>query len=256
MNADSITRLTTGLFDNVKNMKSRDNFSYDKNKDLVNNMNQVHMGMDIPASEDSLYKYPAEQIKEISEDMEDVQEEYDDAMDTIQDEEFEKSKYDKLLPDAKNPLDQFYNELLNEKALERMKPESRKKIKKNKEFVSTATFMKEFDKFVKTVDKKQVMWLSDYDIFNYIVKKGRKMVVAGTKKEMDTKKTATAEKLRYLDKIIKKSNFTEQVCKKFIEKYSFTPKLITDKEIDSMMKPFYKKCLVKAFEKKIKYTRK
>ena len=65
----------------------------------------------------------------------------------------------------------------------------------------------------------------------------------------------TRDKLMYLDKLVKKSKFHEQVAKKFIEKYNMTPKLITSKEINTMVKPFYEKCLIKAFEKKIRLSK-
>ena len=34
-----------------------------------------------------------------------------------------------------------------------------------------------------------------------------------------------------------------------------TPKFITGKEINELVKPFYEKCLIKAFEKKIRMLR-
>ena len=76
MNPDSITKLTAGLFDGIKNMKSVKNYSYDKSNDLsakslmnkkYDNLNQVKIDKSIPivSDEDSpLYKYPKKEIKE------------------------------------------------------------------------------------------------------------------------------------------------------------------------------------------------
>lgn len=264
MNPDSITKLTSGLFDNVKSMKSMNNYSYDRNatnavpyKDLnennFDNMNKVQMHHDIPVSEQSpLFEYPREQIKEYSDN---IEEQYDEAVEDVEDEAFRKQKYE-MLPEVENPLENFYNDIINEKAIKRMEPKARKEMYKRKTISSSVSFLKEFDDFVKKVDKKQNKWLKEFRIFDYIIKSGKKYKVAADKNKMDKSDKPTTEKLRYLDKIIKKSKFSEQVCKKFIEKYNMTPKLITEREIVEMVKPFYEKCLVKAFEKKIKYARK
>ena len=101
MNPDSITKLTAGLFDGIKNMKSVKNYSYDKSNDLssksimdkkYDDLNKVKMDKSIPivSDEDSpLYKYPKKEIKEYQDEME---KEYDDAVESVEDEEMEKSK--------------------------------------------------------------------------------------------------------------------------------------------------------------------
>ena len=42
MNPDSITKLTAGLFDGIKNMKSVKNYSYDKSNDLVSAKDMIN----------------------------------------------------------------------------------------------------------------------------------------------------------------------------------------------------------------------
>ena len=264
MNPDSITKLTAGLFDGIKNMKSVKNYSYDKSNDLsakslmdkkYDNLNQVKMDKSIPivSDEDSpLYKYPKKEIKEYQDEME---EEYDAAVESVEDEEMEKSKYD-LKREIKNPLQDFYNAVIEEHALKRLSPKKQEKMRNRKNKVIGDSFSEEFDKFVSKIEKKYPSWSKSFEVFNYIVKSGNKYKVASSKKELDKSTHQTRDKLMYLDKLVKKSNFHQQVAKKFIEKYNMTPKLITSKEINEMVKPFYEKCLIKAFEKKIRLTRK
>ena len=264
MNPDSITKLTAGLFDGIKNMKSVKNYSYDKSNDLsakslmdkkYDNLNQVKMDKSIPivSDEDSpLYKYPKKEIKEYQDEME---EEYDAAVESVENEEMEKSKYD-LKREIKNPLQDFYNAVIEEHALKRLPLKKQEKMRNRKSKVFDNSFTEEFDKFVSKIEKKYPSWSKSFEVFNYIVKSGNKYKVAGSKKELDKSTHQTRDKLMYLDKLVKKSNFHQQVAKKFIEKYNMTPKLITSKEINEMVKPFYEKCLIKAFEKKIRLTRK
>lgn len=264
MNPDSITKLTAGLFDGIKNMKSVKNYSYDKSNDLsakslmdkkYDNLNQVKMDKSIPivSDEDSpLYKYPKKEIKEYQDEME---EEYDAAVESVEDEEMEKSKYD-LKREIKNPLQDFYNAVIEEHALKRLSPKKQEKMRNRKNKVIGDSFSEEFNKFVSKIEKKYPSWSKSFEVFNYIVKSGNKYKVASSKKELDKSTHQTRDKLMYLDKLVKKSNFHQQVAKKFIEKYNMTPKLITSKEINEMVKPFYEKCLIKAFEKKIRLTRK
>lgn len=264
MNPDSITKLTAGLFDGIKNMKSVKNYSYDKSNDLsakslmnkkYDNLNQVKIDKSIPivSDEDSpLYKYPKKEIKEYQDEME---EEYDAAVESVEDEEMEKSKYD-LKREIKNPLQDFYNAVIEEHALKRLSPKKQEKMRNRKNKVIGDSFSEEFNKFVSKIEKKYPSWSKSFEVFNYIVKSGNKYKVAGSKKELDKSTHQTRDKLMYLDKLVKKSNFHQQVAKKFIEKYNMTPKLITSKEINEMVKPFYEKCLIKAFEKKIRLTRK
>lgn len=264
MNPDSITKLTAGLFDGIKNMKSVKNYSYDKSNDLsakslmdkkYDNLNQVKMDKSIPivSDEDSpLYKYPKKEIKEYQDEME---QEYDAAVESVEDEEMEKSKYD-LKREIKNPLQDFYNAVIEEHALKRLSPKKQEKMRNRKNKVIGDSFSEEFDKFVSKIEKKYPSWSKSFEVFNYIVKSGNKYKVASSKKELDKSTHQTRDKLMYLDKLVKKSNFHQQVAKKFIEKYNMTPKLITSKEINEMVKPFYEKCLIKAFEKKIRLTRK
>ena len=264
MNPDSITKLTAGLFDGIKNMKSVKNYSYDKSNDLsakslmdkkYDNLNQVKMDKSIPivSDEDSpLYKYPKKEIKEYQDEME---EEYDAAVDSVEDEEMEKSKYD-LKREIKNPLQDFYNAVIEEHALKRLSPKKQEKMRNRKNKVIGDSFNEEFDKFVSKIEKKYPSWSKSFEVFNYIVKSGNKYKVASSKKELDKSTHQTRDKLMYLDKLVKKSNFHQQVAKKFIEKYNMTPKLITSKEINEMVKPFYEKCLIKAFKKKLRLTRK
>ena len=264
MNPDSITKLTAGLFDGIKNMKSVKNYSYDKSNDLsakslmnkkYDNLNQVKIDKSIPivSDEDSpLYKYPKKEIKEYQDEME---EEYDAAVESVEDEEMEKSKYD-LKREIKNPLQDFYNAVIEEHALKRLSPKKQEKMRTRKNKVIGDSFSEEFNKFVSKIEKKYPSWSKSFEVFNYIVKSGNKYKVASSKKELDKSTHQTRDKLMYLDKLVKKSNFHQQVAKKFIEKYNMTPKLITSKEINEMVKPFYEKCLIKAFEKKIRLTRK
>ena len=264
MNPDSITKLTAGLFDGIKNMKSVKNYSYDKSNDLsakslmdkkYDNLNQVKMDKSIPivSDEDSpLYRYPKKEIREYQDKME---EEYDAAVESVENEEMEKSKYD-LKREIKNPLQDFYNAVIEEQALKRLSPKKQEKMRNRKNKVIGDSFNEEFDKFVSKIEKKYPSWSKSFEVFNYIVKSGNKYKVASSKKELDKSTHQTRDKLMYLDKLVKKSNFHQQVAKKFIEKYSMTPKLITSKEINEMVKPFYEKCLIKAFEKKIRLTRK
>lgn len=264
MNPDSITKLTAGLFDGIKNMKSVKNYSYDKSNDLsakslmdkkYDNLNQVKMDKSIPivSDEDSpLYRYPKKEIKEYQDEME---EEYDAAVESVEDEEMEKSKYD-LKREIKNPLQDFYNAVIEEQALKRLPLKKQEKMRNRKNKTIGDSFTEEFDKFVSKIEKKYPSWSKSFEVFNYIVKSGNKYKVAGSKKELDKSTHQTRDKLMYLDKLVKKSNFHQQVAKKFIEKYNMTPKLITSKEINEMVKPFYEKCLIKAFEKKIRLTRK
>lgn len=264
MNPDSITKLTAGLFDGIKNMKSVKNYSYDKSNDLsakslmdkkYDDLNKVKMDKSIPivSDEDSpLYKYPKKEIKEYQDEME---KEYDDAVESVEDEEMEKSKYD-LKREIKNPLQDFYNAVIEEQALKRLSPKKQEKMRNRKNKVIGDSFSEEFDKFVSKIEKKYPSWNKSFEVFNYIVKSGNKYKVAASKKELDKSTHQTRDKLMYLDKLVKKSKFHQQVAKKFIEKYNMTPKLITSKEINEMVKPFYEKCLIKAFEKKIRLTRK
>ena len=264
MNPDSITKLTAGLFDGIKNMKSVKNYSYDKSNDLsskslmdkkYDNLNQVKMDKSIPivSDEDSpLYKYPKKEIKEYQDEME---QEYDAAVESVENEEMEKSKYD-LKREIKNPLQDFYNAVIEEQALKRLSPKKQNKIRNKKVKTMNESFSEEFNKFVGKIAKKYPSWSKSFEVFNYIVKSGNKYKVASSKKELDKSTHQTRDKLMYLDKLVKKSNFHQQVAKKFIEKYNMTPKLITSKEINEMVKPFYEKCLIKAFEKKIRLTRK
>ena len=263
MNPDSITKLTAGLFDGIKNMKSVKNYSYDKSNDLsakslmdkkYDNLNQVKMDKSIPivSDEDSpLYKYPKKEIKEYQDEME---QEYDAAVESVENEEMEKSKYD-LKREIKNPLQDFYNAVIEEHALKRLPLKKQEKMRNRNKTIGDS-FSEEFDKFVSKIEKKYPSWSKSFEVFNYIVKSGNKYKVAGSKKELDKSTHQTRDKLMYLDKLVKKSNFHQQVAKKFIEKYNMTPKLITSKEINEMVKPFYEKCLIKAFEKKIRLTRK
>lgn len=264
MNPDSITKLTAGLFDGIKNMKSVKNYSYDKSNDLsakslmdkkYDDLNKVKMDKSIPivSDEDSpLYKYPKKEIKEYQDEME---QEYDAAVESVEDEEMEKSKYD-LKREIKNPLQDFYNAVIEEHALKRLSPKKQEKMRNRKNKVIGDSFSEEFNKFVSKIEKKYPSWSKSFEVFNYIIKSGNKYKVAGSKKELDKSIHQTRDKLMYLDKLVKKSNFHQQVAKKFIEKYNMTPKLITSKEINEMVKPFYEKCLIKAFEKKIRLTRK
>lgn len=263
MNPDSITKLTAGLFDGIKDMKSVKNYSYDRSNDFssksimdrkYDNLNKIKIDKSIPivSDEDSpLYKYPKKEIKEYQDEME---EEYDAAVESVENEEMEKSKYD-LKREIKNPLQDFYNAVIEEKALKRLSPKKQKKMRNRKSKVFDDSFTEEFDKFVKKIEKKYPSWSKSFEVFNYIVKSGNKYKVAGSKRELDKSTHQTRDKLMYLDKLVKKSKFHEQVAKKFIEKYSMTPKLITSKEIKELVKPFYEKCLIKAFEKKIRLTK-
>lgn len=259
MNPDSITKLTSGLFDGVSDMKSVKNYSYDRTNDFKNvseeqykKMNNIHMNMDIKSDEESpLFRYPKEAIKEYKEELSD---EYDRAVEAAEDAVYEKHNFD-LLPEEENPLKEFYNEIINEKALERLDDKERKKMTKRKAQASKDFATSEFDKVVSKVAKRYPEWSKDFDVFNYIVRDGKKFKVVGSKKEMDKSTRSTTEKLRYLDKLVRKSKFTEQVVKKYIEKYNIPARLIDIKDIDAMEK-FYRDCLVKAFEKKIRYTRK
>lgn len=263
MNPDSITKLTAGLFDGIKNMKSVKNYSYDKSNDLsskslmdkkYDDLNKVKMDKSIPivSDEDSpLYKYPKKEIKEYQDK---IEKEYDNAVESVEDEEMEKSKYD-LKREIKNPLQDFYNAVIEEQALKRLSPKKQDKIRNRKNKVLGESFNEEFNKFVNKIEKKYPSWSKSFEVFNYIIKSGNKYKVAASKKELDRSTHQTRDKLVYLDKLVKKSNFNEQVAKKFIEKYNMTPKLITSKEINEMVKPFYEKCLIKAFEKKIRLTR-
>ena len=263
MNPDSITKLTAGLFDGIKDMKSVKNYSYDRSNDFsaksimdrkYDNLNKIKMDKSIPivSDEDSpLYKYPKKEIKEYQDEME---QEYDAAVESVENEEMEKSKYD-LKREIKNPLQDFYNAVIEEKALKRLSPKKQKKIRNRKSKVFDDSFTEEFDKFVSKIEKKYPSWSRSFEFYNYIVKSGNKYKVATSKKELDNSTHQTRDKLMYLDKLVKKSNFHQQVAKKFIEKYSMTPKLITSKEINEMVKPFYEKCLIKAFEKKIRLSR-
>ena len=263
MNPDSITKLTAGLFDGIKNMKSVKNYSYDKSNDLsakslmdkkYDNLNQVKMDKSIPivSDEDSpLYKYPKKEIKEYQDEME---QEYDAAVESVENEEMEKSKYD-LKREIKNPLQDFYNAVIEEHALKRLPLKKQEKMRNRKSKVFDDSFTEEFDKFVSKIEKKYPSWSKSFNVFNYIVKSGNKYKVASSKKELDKSTHQTRDKLMYLDKLVKKSNFHQQVAKKFIEKYNMTPKLITSKEINEMVKPFYEKCLIKAFEKKIRLSK-
>ena len=263
MNPDSITKLTAGLFDGIKNMKSVKNYSYDKSNDLsskslmdkkYDDLNKVKMdkSISIVSDEDSpLYKYPKKEIKEYQDEME---KEYDNAVESVEDEEMEKSKYD-LKREIKNPLQDFYNAVIEEQALKRLSPKKQDKIRNRKNKVLGESFNEEFNKFVNKIEKKYPSWSKSFEVFNYIIKSGNKYKVAASKKELDRSTHQTRDKLVYLDKLVKKSNFNEQVAKKFIEKYNMTPKLITSKEINELVKPFYEKCLIKAFEKKIRLTR-
>ena len=263
MNPDSITKLTAGLFDGIKDMKSVKNYSYDKSNDLssksimdkkYDNLNKVKMDKSIPivSEEDSpLYKYPKKEIKEYQDE---IEQEYDNAVESVEDEEMEKSKYD-LKREIKNPLQDFYNAVIEEQALKRLSPKKQDKMRNRKNKVIGESFSEEFNKFVNKIEKKYPSWSKSFEVFNYIVKSGNKYKVAASKKELDRSTHQTRDKLVYLDKLVKKSNFTEQVAKKFIEKYNMTPKLITSKEINELVKPFYEKCLIKAFEKKIRLSR-
>ena len=264
MNPDSITKLTAGLFDGIKDMKSVKNYSYDRSNDFsaksimdrkYDNLNKIKMDKSIPivSDEDSpLYKYPKKEIKEYQDEME---EEYDAAVESVENEEMEKSKYD-LKREIENPLQDFYNAVIEEHALKRLSPKKQKKMRNRKSKIFDNSFTEEFDKFVSKIEKKYPSWSKSFEVFNYIVKSGNKYKVASSKKELDKSTHQTRDKLMYLDKLVKKSNFHQQVAKKFIEKYNMTPKLITSKEINEMVKPFYEKCLIKAFEKKIRLTRK
>ena len=257
MNAESITKLTAGLFDGIKDMKNAKNYSNDlymKPSDYKPKKNQLEL------SEDKLYEYPSDSIKEYNEknkfdfDNLDDDDEYDDAEEKILEKKFNKEKYD-LLPEVKNPLKNFYNEVINDDVLKYLKPEHRNKYAKRKLKSSSLPFETEFNHLVKKVDKQVYKWIEEFKIFDYIVKSGKKYKVASSKSKMDVSKKPTLEKLKFVDKLIKKGKFTEQVIKKFVEKYNITPKLISTKEIDNMIKPFYEKCLIKAFKRKMKYTR-
>ena len=263
MNPDSITKLTAGLFDGIKDMKSVKNYSYDRSNDFsaksimdrkYDNLNKIKMDKSIPivSDEDSpLYRYPKKEIKEYQDEME---EEYDAAVESVENEEMEKSKYD-LKREIKNPLQDFYNAVIEEKALKRLSPKKQKKMRNRKSKVFDNSFTEEFDKFVSKIEKKYPSWSKSFNVFNYIVKSGDKYKVASSKNKLDSSTRQTRDKLMYLDKLVKKSKFHEQVAKKFIEKYNMTPKLITSKEINTMVKPFYEKCLIKAFEKKIRLSK-
>ena len=248
MNAESITKLTAGLFDGIKDMKDAKNYS-------MKPKNQLNL------SSDKLYEYPSDSIKEYNDknkfdfdNMMEDDDEYDEAEEKILEKKFNKEKYD-LLPEVKNPLKNFYNEVINEDILKYIKPEKRNKYAKRKFQSSSLPFQTEFNHLVNKVDKKIYKWIEEFKIFDYIVKSGKKYKVASSKNKMDSSKKPTLEKLKYVDKLIKKGKFTEQVIKKFIEKNNMTPKLISAKEIDTMIKPFYEKCLIKAFKRKMKYTR-
>lgn len=254
MNADSITRLTAGLFDGIKDMKDAKNYSNDlyiKPDDYKKGNFEKSDTNDLSLSEKKLYEYPAELIKEYSEKEDD---EFEDAEERELDKQFKKNKYE-LLPEVKNPLKNFYNEVINEDVLKYVRPDKKNKYIKRKNKANSTIFEKDYDKLVNKVNKKVYKWIEDFDIFNYIIKSGKKYKVATSKSKMDISKKPTLEKLKYVDKLIRKGKFTEQVIKKFVERHNITPKNISVKEIDTMIKPFYEKCLIKAFERKIKYTR-
>ena len=162
MNPDSITKLTAGLFDGIKNMKSVKNYSYDKSNDLsakslmdkkYDNLNQVKMDKSIPivSDEDSpLYKYPKKEIKEYQDEME---QEYDAAVESVEDEEMEKSKYD-LKREIKNPLQDFYNAVIEEHALKRLPLKKQEKMRNRKNKVIGDSFSEEFVYVRKKASKK------------------------------------------------------------------------------------------------------
>lgn len=256
MNPESITKLTAGLFDGIKNMKEAKNYSnetYINPKDYKKyKLNEESDSSDsLSLSTKKLYEYPKDKIDEYYEKYDD---EFDEAEERVLEDKFKKNKYE-LLPEVKNPLKNFYNEVINEDVLRYIKPEKKNKYAKRKIKSSSLLFEKEFNDLVNKINRKVYKWIEDYDIYDYIIKSGKKYKVASSKNKMDTSKKPTLEKLKYLDKLIRKGKFTEQVVKKFIEKNNMTPKLISKKEIDTLIKPFYKKCLIKAFERKIKYTR-
>lgn len=277
MNPESITKLTSGLFDDIKNMKDAKDYSRENHikpddykkynlSDSPNSFYSMKDNLDNSDSSDSsdnstslsskkLYDYPEEYIKKYNKEYgDDLDDEFDNAEERILDDKFRKTKYE-LLPEVKNPLKNFYNEIINDDVFKYIKPEKKNKYAKRKLRSSDLSFEKEFNSIVNKVNKKLYKWIEDYKIFDYIIKSGKKYKIASSKNKMDTSKKPTLAKLKYLDKLIKKGKFTEQVVKKFIEKYNMTPKLISTKEINTMIKPFYEKCLIKAFERKIKYSR-
>lgn len=262
MNADSITKLTEGLFDGIKSMKKADNYmapprDYPQSENQYSDhLNENNKPIYEKQYEDYLNENNNPNYEKQYEDYlkENPEDEYDEELERVEDKAFEKNKYE-LLPEEKNPLRNFYNEVLNDKTLLGMSPKNRKKIQKRRMKSSTFVYTQEFDKLVNKVQKKSYKWLTEYQIYNYIVKGKKKYKVVSSTAKMDKSKAPTPEKLKFLDKLIKKADFTKQVCKKFIEKNNTSPSLITEREIDQMIKPFYKQCLIKAFEKKIKYTR-
>lgn len=251
MNSDSITRLTHGLFDDIDNLKSVDNYAYDKTNDFKQE-NSIQLRHQMP-TRNTLYDY--EQSEQYKDDG--VIDSYDKALDSYNDRQYEKHKYDEITKDVENPLKGFYDELLNESAFKILNPTDQKKLMKKRERNSrlTSSNVESFDKFVKKIDKKVNKWIKEYDIFDYIVKSGKKYKIASSKTELDDNSEPIVQKLRYLEKLIKKSKFTEQVCKKFIAKYDMELHLISTKEINTLMKPFYEQCLIRAFNKKIRYSR-
>lgn len=253
MNAESITKLTAGLFDGVKDMKTAKNYSNDLfiSPNEYKQQYQNKKPNTLELSEDKLYDYPEEKIKEYSDKMDD---EYDEAEERELERQFKKNKYE-LLPEVKNPLKNFYNEVINEDVLKHIKPEKKKKYTKRKVRSSELDFDTEFNRLVNKVNRRVYKWIEDYNIYDYIIKSGKKYKIASSKAKMDKSKKPNLQKLKYLDKLIKKAKFTEQVIKKFVEKYNMTPKLISEEEMNKLIKPFYEKCLLKAFERKTKYTR-
>src|SRR5574344_824072 len=132
-----------------------------------------------------------------------MEEEYDAAVESVENEEMEKSKYD-LKREIKNPLQDFYDAVIEEKALKRLSPKKQKKIRNRKNKVFDDSFTEEFDKFVKKIEKKYPSWSKSFEVFNYIVKSGDKYKVAGSKRELDKSTRQTRDKLMYLDKLVKK----------------------------------------------------
>lgn len=264
MNPDSITKLTAGLFKDIDKLEDAKNYvavptpQKELEKKTYDSMNQIHM--DLPVNSDKeeespLYKFPEEQIQEFKKNgYDEFDDEYDEEIQNVEDEKFKKHEYD-LLPEEKNPLKNFYNEIINEKAFDRLEPKKQKKMMKRRTELTYKEMSKDFEWIVKKTDSKVNTWLKNFKVFDYIIKNGKKYKVVGSKKQMDKDNKSTVPKLKYLEKLIKKSKFTEQVVKKFLEKYDFSPSQVTIHEIDTRIKPFYEKCIIKAFEKKIRYTR-
>ena len=86
MNSDSITRLTHGLFDDIDNLKSVDNYAYDKTNDFKQE-NSIQLRHQMP-TRSTLYDY--EQSEQYKDDG--VIDSYDKALDSYNDRQYEKDR--------------------------------------------------------------------------------------------------------------------------------------------------------------------